>query len=482
MKPVKNHRGYLMLLAIVFGAVFLTVFGGLSMYVLSENKLQSKNASSAEAFSLAEAGLEYYRWFLAHYPNDIQNGTGVPGPYVLTYDDPEGGQAGTITLSVNGNTACGQTTSVDIQSVGSPTSAPAVSRTLRARYARPSVGTYSYILNDSVWAGSDRVILGPYHSNGGIRMDGTANSPVTSSLSTWNCTSSYGCSPSQPSAPGVVGSGPNQTLWSYPKPQVDFSAISADFGSLKTLAQASGVYYPRFSTGTATTSASYWNGYHITFNSNGTMTVNRVSATTQLQVTPVNSSEWNTDRALIATEAFYETRTIPATCGLIFVEDNVWVDGTVPSKITLVAANIVNAGIAPNAYLRNNLQYGAYDGTDGLTLIAENNVLVAPNAPTNTTLNGIFIAQTGAFGRNLYLNNSRSDCHSTHEPKGTLTILGTTVSNKRTGTKWMNGCGSGDDAGFQTRIDSYDRRIATDPPPFTPVVSTDYQFVDWKEE
>ncbi len=109
-------------------------------------------------------------------------------------------------------------------------------------------------------------------------------------------------------------------------------------------------------------------------------------------------------------------------------------------------------------------------------------MLVAPNAPTNTTLNGIFIAQTGAFGRNLYLNNSRSDCSSTYEPKGTLTILGTTVSNKRTGTRWVNGCGSGSDAGFQTRIDSYDRRIATDPPPFTPVVSTDYQFVDWKEE
>ena len=482
MNHARAERGYLMLLAIVFGAVFLTVFGGLSMYVLSENKLQSKNASSAEAFSLAEAGLEYYRWFLAHYPNDIQNGTGVPGPYVLTYDDPEGGQAGTVTLTINGNSSCGQTTSVDIQSVGSPTSAPTISRTLRARYARPSVGTYSYILNDSVWAGSDRVILGPYHSNGGIRMDGTANSPVTSSLSTWNCTSSYGCSPSQPSAPGVVGSGPNQTLWSYPQPQVDFSAISADFGSLKTLAQASGVYYPRYSTGTATTSSSYWNGYHITFNSNGTMTVNRVSATTQLQTVPVNSSEWNTDRALIATEAFYETKTIPSTCGLIFIEDNVWVDGTVPSKVTLVAANIVNAGIAPNAYLRNNLQYSAYDGTAGLTLVAENNVLVAPNAPSNTTLNGIFIAQTGAFGRNLYLNNSRSDCSSTYEPKGTLTILGTTVSNKRTGTRWVNGCGSGSDAGFQTRIDSYDRRIATDPPPFTPVVSTDYQFVDWKEE
>lgn len=475
------HRGYLMLLALVFGAVFITVFGGLSFYVLSENRLQSKNASSAEAFSLAEAGLEYYRWFLAHYPNDLQNGTGAAGPYVLNYSDPEGGAAGTITLTINGNTSCGQTTSVDIQSVGSPVSAPSVSRTLRARYARPSVGSYSYILNDSVWAGSDRIILGPYHSNGGIRMDGTANSPVTSSLSTWNCTSSYGCSPSQPTAPGVVGSGPNQTLWSYPKPQVDFSAISADFGNLKTLAQSNGVYYARYSTSTATTSAAYWNGYHITFNSNGTMTVRRVTNTTALQVTPVNSADWTTDRALIANETLFETRAIPSTCGLIYVEDNVWVDGTVPSKITLVAANIVNANIAPNIYLRDNLQYGVYDGTDGITLIAENNVLVAPNAPTNTTLNGIFIAQTGAFGRNLYLNSGRNDCHATYEPKGTLTILGTTVSNKRTGTRWLNGC-SGGDAGYQTRIDSYDRRIATDPPAFTPNVSTDFKFVDWREE
>ncbi len=471
-----------MLLALVFGAVFLAVFGGLSLYVLSENKLQSHNAQSAEAFSLAEAGLEYYRWFLAHFPNDTQNGTGAPGPYTLSYNDPEGGAAGNITLSINGNVSCGQTTSVDIQSTGAPTDAPTVTRTLKARYARPSVGSYSYILNDSVWAGDDRVILGPYHSNGGIRMDGTANSPVTSSLSTWTCTSSYGCSPTQNNAPGVVGDGPNQTLWDYPTPQVDFSAISADFGSLKTLATASGVYYPRISTGVATTSASYWNGYHITFNSNGTMTVKKVTATTQLQITPVNSAEWNTDRALIATETAFETKTIPSSCGLIYVEDNVWVDGTIPSKITLVAANIVNANVAPNAYLASNLQYSAYDGTKGLTLIAENDVLVAPNSPTNMTLNGIFIAQAGAFGRNLYLNSSRSDCNSTYEPKGTLTILGTTVSNKRTGTKWMNGCGGGSDAGYQTRIDSYDRRIATDPPPFTPVVSTDYQFVDWKEE
>jgi hypothetical protein len=91
------------------------------------------------------------------------------------------------------------------------------------------------------------------------------------------------------------------------------------------------------------------------------------------------------------------------------------------------------------------------------------------------TLNGIFVAQGGAFGRNLY------SCPSSYEPRGTLTILGTTVSNLRTGTKWMNGCG-GSDAGYQTRIDAFDRQNAGNPPPFTPTLSTQWQFVDWQQQ
>jgi type II secretory pathway pseudopilin PulG len=477
------HRGYLMLVAIVFGAVFLATLGGLSMFIVSQNRLQTRSSANTEALAIAEAGIEYYRWHLEHFPDDLQNGTGVPGPYVIPYLDPETGEElGEATLDIEGNTACGEAISVDISSTGVTASDSSAARTVTTRYAQPSVAYFSYILNDSVWAGSDRVINGPYHSNGGVHMDGTANSPVTSSLSTWNCTSSYGCSPASSSAPGVFGTGPNQNLWEWPVPQVDFSAIAADFGSLKTVAQSDGIYYPRYSTTNGQGDPAYWRGYHLLFNANGTVTVRRVSATTQLQVTPVNSADATTDRVLINNEATYETKTIPVDCGLIFVEDNTWIEGTIPQKVTVVVANIVNANIAPNAYLRNNIQYGATDGTDGLTVIAENDVLVAPDAPTNMTVNGVFIAQGGAFGRNLYLNSSRTDCNSTYEPKTSLTILGTTVSNKRTGTKWVNGCGAGDDAGFAVRTDSYDRRLASDPPPFTPVVSTDYELMDWREE
>jgi len=467
-------RGYLMLLGIVFGAIFLAVFGGLSSFVLSQNSAQSRATGDAKAFAMAEAGLEYYHWFLAHNPGDITHGTGGPGPYVLPYADPEGASTGEIELEIVGNTSCGQTTSIDIRSTGKPNDGSGAKETIVGRYAQPTVAAFSYILNDSVWAGEDRIINGPYHSNGGIRMDGTANAEVTSSLSNWLCTSSFGCSPNQ-TKDGVWGDGPNQHLWSYPVPQVDFSGIAADFSALKTLAQAEGIYLPRYSSGNSNGSA-YWRGYHLLFNANGTVTVRRVTATRQLSVEPVNSADPNWDRALIQNETHYNTYAIPDDCGLIFVEDNVWIEGTVSEKVTIVAANVTTTGIAPSAYVTDNITYGTTDGTDGLALIAEHNVLITPDAPSTLTLNGIFIAQGGAFGRNLY------SCPSSYEPRNTLTILGTTVSNKRTGTKWVNGCGWWGDAGYQTRIDAYDRKLATDPPPFTPIVSSDYTFVDWREE
>lgn len=477
-----SSRGYMLLTGLVFGTIFVTVLGALAGFVLGGNRVQNAKTLEVQAFAIAEAGLEYYRWFLAHYPTDTQNGTGQAGPYSIPYFDPEGGQTGTISLSVVPNTTCGQTTSIDINSTGTATGTPAISKTVVARYAQPTVAGFSYVVNQSVWAGADRIISGPYHSNGGVRMDGTANSSVTSSLATWNCTSNYGCSPAQATAPGVVGNGPNQTLWEFPVPQVDFAGITADFSSLKTLAQSNGIYYPRYSTTNNQNAAAYWRGYHMLFNADGTVTVRRVTATNSISVNPVNDTDEDWDRALISNETNYETRTIPVTCGLIFVEDNVWVEGTIPSKVTLIAANTTsNGSITPNAYLKNNIQYGATDGTDGLTLISAHNVLVTPDSPNNMTLNGVFIAQGGAFGRNLYLNSS-NDCHTSYEPRNTLTILGTTVSNKRTGTKWSGvDCSTDDEAGYNSRIDSYDRRLATDPPAFTPVISTDYEFVDWRE-
>jgi len=44
------------------------------------------------------------------------------------------------------------------------------------------------------------------------------------------------------------------------------------------------------------------------------------------------------------------------------------------------------------------------------------------------------------------------------------------------------GCGSDNEAGYDSRTDAYDRNLLIDPPPFTPHTSTDYQFIDWRAD
>lgn len=476
----RSSQGSIVLLVIVFGAIFFTLLISLSGFVLSQNRMQDVTRSRTESFTLAEAGLEYYRWFLSHFPGDTTNGTGHGGPYVTTYIDPEYGTSGTYSLSIVSNSSCGAVQSIDVTSTGTSSSTPVVSTTLLARYAAPSVAAYSYVVGSSVWAGADRIINGPYHSNGGIRMDGTANAPVSSSLSSWTCNSSFGCSPSATKA-GVFGTGSNQNLWAYPTPQVDFAGIAANFTSLKTTANTNGLYLPRYSTSSGNNARPH-RGYHLIFNSNGTITVKKVDTVTTLSVQPINSADSSSDYTLINSETNYQTLSIPSSCGLIFVEDNTWIEGTIPSKVTIVAAGVVDSSFKPDIVLHGNILYGATDGSDGLTVIGAHNILIAPDSPQTMTVNGIFVAQSGAFGRNYYYNAGNHHCDGTYEPRDTLTIFGTTVSNLRTGTKWMDGCSSGNDAGYQTRIDAFDRQNATNPPPFTPTTSTQWQFVDWQQK
>lgn len=475
--PEERPRGSIMLLVLVFGGVFFTILVALSGFVLAENHAQDIAQAHAIGFNIAEAGLDHYRWYLSHFPGDITDGTGGPGPYVSPYVDPEGSTLGSFSLSIVGNSACGVIQSIDVTSVGTPT-ASNVSSTLWARYAQPSVARYSLIGNSSMWF-DGTMFHGPLHSNGGLRMDSTQNNaPVSSSVSSWTCDYSFGCSPNN-TVPGIFGTGLNQNLWTYPTPQVDFAAISSGFSSLKTIGSTSGLYFPRIST----VSKPYL-GYHLLFNSGGTVTVKKVTAVnTTLTSLPVSGSgsSFVKDYALITNETTLGTYTIPTNCGVIFVEDNAWIEGSVSTKVTVVAANVTSPGIYPNIVLPNNLTYTAFDGSAGLTAIASHDVLIGPNTPQDLTLDGIFVAQSGAFGRNLY------DCSApAYQYRGKLFILGTIVSMIRQNNYWLGGCSSGQ-GNWSGYPDStwnfvFDRQNSTNPPPFTPITSTQWQFVDWLQK
>ncbi len=462
------------MLVIAFMGIFLLVMGTITSYVFEQAKYGRALYSREQALSIAEAGLEYYRWFLAHNPNNLTNGTGLPGPYTYTVNDPEGGTLGSASISVTGNSQCGVIQSIDIISQGASDSNTAFKRTLLGRYMRKSVAAYSYLLNSSVWAGADRAITGQYFSNGGIRMDGSNNSDVSSALTTWNCTSSYGCSPAVNPAPGVLGSGSGSALWHNSAASIDFAGIATSLANLKTYAQTGGGVYFASSTGAVNS-----RGYHMIFKSNGTVDVYRVTGTTPVTGYPDGSTAV-TEYNIIASETPLGNYPIPPSCSLIFVNDRIWVEGVAKGKVTIVAATPSESGTTPNAILANNITYGANDGTSGLTVIAEGNILIPLNSPATMEIHGIFVAQSGYYGRNHYKTSTLISQWDPFVMRTQLTTVGTIVSSGRTGTKWISG--GVVSSGYQTRIDAYDQLQAADPPPFTPSASTDYSYVLWREQ
>lgn len=469
-----SSRGITVMLVLAFMGIFTLLLGTISSYALMQARYGRAISVREQALHIAEAGLEYYRWFLNKNPSIMTAGVGLVSPDSYTVEDPEGGTLGTASITASANLQCGAVQWVDITSRGVADINAGFPRTLSARYMRSSVAEYSYVVNTNVWAGADRTIRGPYHSNGGVRMDGAHNADVTSAVSTWNCTSSYGCNPTQSAAPGVVGNGSNPALWSYPASSINFASIAVNLSDLKTKAQTQGGIYYAAASGSVNS-----RGYRLIFNAGGTVTIYRVSATTGF---PSYSSQFGyaTEYSGINTQTLLGTFNIPASCSVMFFEDRVWVSGTVDAKVTVVAATPSTTATTPDAYLDGNILYASQDGTDGLTVIAEGDVLIPLVVPDAMEIHGVFVAQSGHYGRDYF---STSDLSSTYDPYVTqtsLTTVGTVVSNGRTGTSWS--CGGTFCSGFQIRYDYYDQLLAFSPPPFTPAASTDYRFMLWQEE
>lgn len=464
------------MLVMVFMGVFSMVTNMLASYLLTQAEVGRAKYAREQALSIAEAGLEYYRWFLAHNPGNLTNGTGLPGPYEYVVNDPEGGEIGSAMLTVTASSSCGVIQAIEIQAEGTSDTDVRFKRRLSGRYARPSVAEYSHIINSNVWAGADRNIVGPYHSNGGIRMDGTNNSIVSSPDATWLCTSSFGCSPSA-NQNGVFGAGPGFALWRFPPTNFvndfNFAGIGSDFAALKGYAVADGQHF-------TTVNTNGRRGYRMVLRNDDTVDVYRVTGTqghTTLHID--NLTTWQTDYHHITSETFIGNFPIPEDCPVILAEDNIWLEGTVSGKIIVIAADPEDGAMNPDIILQGNIGYTTTDGSVGLTAIAERSVLYGYNIPDVMSVRGIFVAQSGYYGRNLYR------CQDAPFDKRTsLALHGSVVSNGRVGTKWnysSSGC-TNQWSGFNTRIDSYDRLLAFYPPSFTPFSSADFKFIIWKEQ
>ena len=98
-----DSRGNILLFAMIFGTISMTIIiVGVAGYAISENKASLKKHNREMAFQIADAGVNYYRWHLAHDNFDYYdgNGTSTPGPYVHDYKDKDGNIIGHFSLDI----------------------------------------------------------------------------------------------------------------------------------------------------------------------------------------------------------------------------------------------------------------------------------------------------------------------------------------------------------------------------------------------
>ena len=459
--PFKKQTGIIL----IYQVIIIFVFSLVTMAILGQAVLQLRVIRSSVnrelAFQIAEAGVNYYQWRLAHFPNDFQDGTGGAGPYLHDYLDKNtqtvvGRFSLVITPPLVGSTI------VTIQSTGYTLENPAQTRVIATRYGIPSLARYAFLTNTDVWIGEDETVSGELHANGGIRFDGTGNAPITSAKLTYTCPAVHG-SPCPTVKPGIWGSAPQSTrnFWSFPVPTADFTAVTADFATIKTGAQSNGIYLP----------PSNKQGYSLVFNANNTVTVYKV---TSLHSHPtghdVNGQAHNEDLDY-NNRSLQFTQNLPAN-GLIFVEDRTWVEGTVSGRVLVAAAKLpYNPSTAPSILISNNILYTVKDGSVSLGLLAQQDVLVTYYSPDVLEIDAALVAQNGSAQRYYFQDNVKSD----------ITVFGATASFGVWTWSWVNGSGTVI-SGYENTHSVYDSNLLYAPPPSFPLSSAGYQQISWVNE
>lgn len=467
-------QGQILFSVLIFSVSATLVLTGFVGWAGVNLKALRGSADRELAFHIAEAGIDYYRWHLAHAPTDYQDGTGQPGPYVHEFENAEGERIGTFTLDITPPDS--GSTVVAIRSTGEVDTSPGVTRTIAVRFAIPSFAKYAWVLDSFVNFGTAAEVFGPIHSNDGIRFDGLAHNLVTSAKYRFDDPDHSGgqeygvhthespidpLPPAPPLPPGTPPSRPDifEAGRQVSVPEVDFDGIISDLSVIQEDTEP-GYDFP----------VSGGLGYHVVLKTNDTFDLYRVNSLyskTGCSCSGIGCGTWSIKSG---GETSLGTRSFPNN-GLLFFADNVWVDGKIDgARLTIAAATLPAAATTHKHIIVNkDLLYTHYDGTDVIGLIAQGNFHVGLVSENDLRIDAAVIAQNGRVGRYSY----SSGCSPNHL-RSQLTTYGMLGSNERSGF-WY---GSN---GYEAREYVYDGNLLYSPPPSFPLTSDQYATISWEE-
>lgn len=472
-----KESGQLTLGVLLFSFLAIIILSGLIIWVDVNLKSAYRSIYRDSAFRIAEAGIEYYRWHLAHAPLDFQDGTGQIGPYIHNFYDKSGNLIGKFKLEIT-PPPIGSTV-VTIRSTGTVEGVSSLEKTIEVKMAKPSFAKYAAVLNDNVRFGAGTEVFGQIHSNGGIRFDGLAHNIVTSAMSQYNDPDHSGnnefgvhthVAPTDPLPPAAVPARPNIFMAGrqFPVPAIDFAGISNDLATIKSLAQSAGIYY----------GPSNQKGYQAVLKTNNSVDIYKVNSTVSIPsgcTQVIGQQGWGTWS--ISGKQLLGNFPIPQN-GLIFFEDHVWVEGKINGASVTIAAGVFPENPAKYAHIivNKDLLYSNYDGSDNIGLIAQGNFNIGWASEDDIRIDAAIIAQNGRVGRYYYRppSGGSNRCAPNHI-RNTITVYGMIGSYQRYGFAYTDG------TGYQTRNLIYDSFLLYGPPPSFPLTSDYYEQIFWNE-
>jgi hypothetical protein len=478
--------------------VIMTVVSMLLVSILTFISSQIKNGSYVAAreqtFQIAEQGIQFYKWYLAHQTDGRtaqqieafwNSGTayGVGSDYVANVSDPSGGVMGTYRLRVTPPEP--GSTIARVESIGEMAKYPGKTRTVKVRFRRPSWSESAVLANDYMRFGDGTEVFGKIHSNLGIRFDGYSHNIVTSSVASYddldhtdtkkefgvhthvNMPPSIGVNnayrplemppASVPARTDIFAAGRE-----FPVSSIDFNGVLGDLSFMKSESQSGhGKYFAE------DTSASGDLGRAIVLNADGNYDTCRVQSVSNNSAIKYKytSGTSSTCSACVRGNACARMFAIPDD-GVIFVEDDAWLSGQVNNrKVTIVAANLTGSGSDRSLYIANDVRYTNYDGTDIIGAIGQADVSIPYESEENLRIDAALIAQKGKVGRPYYGFSDHKDV---------ITVFGAIATSDRYGFAWTDG------SGYTTRNLYYDNNLLYYPPPYFPT-GTQYMIDLWEE-
>lgn len=473
-----SEDGYVLAVAMLVLLAVSMMLATLFATVVRNQQHVRQDRAFTQSLAIAEAGLAQYLWMVASGTSSEYNNFAIPdntGPDIhlksFTLTDPYDGSAkGTYTIRVDPPSAADSRITVTV--TGAATSTENENRTVRARLGRPSFSEYVLLVDDQVYIGGPaaRVWHGKTHSNTGIRIEtGNIIDIVSCAQSSYD-TGYAGTKPGIWSQ-DLPGNDPSKALWKFPVPPIDFNTVTSDFARLSTLAvgAANLPYVPPVAAGRS-------HGWYIKLLPNSRYQVAQV--TDELENRDYSSG--NSQGGYLTFGALGPVQSYPAN-GVIFANDNVWVEGTnLNGRITIASSGQLNPSgrrDATSIHIVGDLTYAAKNGTVAVGLIAQNNIEIPMYAPylkpgslstMNMEMDAAVIAQQGRE----FVNYDTFGAQGQWGPRrNTLTIFGS-ISTKGIPVRMAQAATGSNYAGFLVGVNTYDSYLLYNPPPYFPTVGS----------